>query len=147
MPATFSLTNEGDLYLLTVLAERMDAGDIVLYPLTSIFGGDADAFTWSDLAAHTHSGFKTNALPGLSLGPALLLGSLGQLYGYLQWFNWRATNATGAVQTPTGYVVVDEVREKVLFCTTAYFGGAVANGSYKDFSLLITLDNGPGTTP
>jgi len=147
MPATFSLTNEGDVYLLTVLSERMVAGDIVLYPLTSIYGGDADTFDWGDMAAHTHSGFKTNAIPALILGPAAVLGSVGQLYGFMQWFNWRADNATGAIQTPEGYVVVDEVLEKVLFCSTVAPGGSVANGAYKDFSLLITLDNGPGTLP
>lgn len=147
MPTNFSLTNEGDLYLLTVLSERMVAGDIVLYPLTSIFGADADTFDWSDMAAHTHSGFKTSAIPSLILGPASLLGSLGQLYGYMQWTNWRATNSTGALQTPQGYVVVDEVLEKVLFCSTTAPGGTVANGAFKDFSLLVALDNGSGTLP
>jgi hypothetical protein len=147
MPATFSLTNEGDLYLLTVLSERMVAGDIVLYPLTSIFGADADTFAWSDLATYTDPDFKTSTVPALILGPASVLGSLGQLYAYMQWTNWRATNGSGAVQTPQGYVVVDEVLEKVLFCSTIAPGGTVADGAFKDFSLLVTLDNGPGTLP
>lgn len=147
MPSSFSLTDEGDLYLLAVLAERMLAGDIVLYPLTSIFNGNADTFTFSDLAAHTHSGFVADGLPGLILGPASLLGSEGKLYGYLQWSNWRATNATGSAQGVHGYAVVDTEREKVLFCSTFAVAGAIANGSYKDFSLVIALDNGPGTLP
>lgn len=146
MPATFSLTNEGDLYLLTVLGERMAAGDIVLRPITTIFGGDADTFAFSDLGAHTDTAFVTSGLPGLILGGEVV-GSTGSLYGYLQWTNWRATNSTGAAKNVYGYVVIDEVREKVLFCSTVPVTGAVANGSYKDFSLLIALDNGPGTLP
>ena len=146
MPTTFALTNEGDEYLMAVLDERLSAGDIVLRPLTSIFGGSADTFGWGDLAAHTDSGFVTTGFPGFFLG-GQTVGSAGQLYSYRQWFNWRATNSTGSAKGIFGYVVIDEVREKVLFCSTVPIAGSIANGGFKDFNLLVALDNGTGALP
>lgn len=140
MPVSFSLTDEGDLYLLGVLDERLAAGDIKLWPLIGAWAGDPEDITWDDVSAITHPDFTTSSSPGFNSGPYLSTDFDGGTAGNLTWTEWRAVNNSGATRTLHGFVIVDEMREKVLFCFTTSPEVTTADGEYREFDLTVTTD-------